>query len=404
MTTIATAIRKVFTTAVKAVEGKDRTLEFVGSTESKDRDGEVIKASAWMVDKYVANPVVQWAHDYTSPPIGKTLSIRQENGNTVFEIEFAPAETYEFADTIYKLCKGGFLSATSVGFIPVESTAGKKETDPRRTFTKVELLEISIVPVPSNPDALVTARDAGVITVKEFKAFKKTLGDDIAGAEVEDRTDRKKIVNFTDELTDNNLHSDLWGMLDTLSSCIWRTMRDKQDANKAATIKAHGEAFNNQFNSWVIEAEKSGFFNKPVGNDDMFMLTHRPPVTKGHQPNTTSQESIKDEIDYLDTMIKAVGLSPENTAALKRIAGSDMPVTDKAPASTIREMVASVIKAIDGHHDAHMKAYKSIKDGLCAIGDMPDEMGEESDVTDGKSLAEIKEETKRQILEVLQNA
>jgi HK97 family phage prohead protease len=169
-------IRKVITTAVKSVEGKDRVLDFIGSTEVPDRDGEVIKSSAWQVDRYVKNPVVQWAHNYDQPPIGKTLSIKQtKKGETIFEIEFAPPETYDFADTIFKLCKGGFLNATSVGFIPIEYDQGKKAGDPSRTYSKVELLEISIVPVPANPEALIQARDASVISLKEYglavKAF-----------------------------------------------------------------------------------------------------------------------------------------------------------------------------------------------------------------------------------------
>jgi HK97 family phage prohead protease len=158
------AIRKVFTTTVKALEG--RVLEFIGTTEGVDRDGEIIKSEAWQLEKYLANPVVQWAHDYSQPPIGKTISIRRDGTNTIFGIEFAD---YEFADTIFKLCKGGFLNATSVGFIPIEYVPGQKGTG--KTYTKVELLELSIVPVPSNPEALITAREAGVITVKEFESI-----------------------------------------------------------------------------------------------------------------------------------------------------------------------------------------------------------------------------------------
>lgn len=170
---VAEMTQKIILTRVKEVLNKERVLEFIGTTEIPDRDGEVIKAEAWQVDRYTKNPVVQWAHQYSQPPIGKTLSIRQnKKKETIFEIEFASSETYEFADTIYKLCKEGYLNATSVGFIPIESEKGKGEVN--KIFTKVELLEISIVPVPSNPEALVTARNAGVITVKEFEAITKT--------------------------------------------------------------------------------------------------------------------------------------------------------------------------------------------------------------------------------------
>ncbi len=45
----------------------------------------------------------------------------------------------------------------------------------KKIFTKQELLELSAVPVPSNPEALQQARTAKVITLKEMKLVKKAL-------------------------------------------------------------------------------------------------------------------------------------------------------------------------------------------------------------------------------------
>src|SRR5574343_1308288 len=46
------------------------------------------------------------------------------------------------------------MAAFSVGFIPKKAEEGKSDKDPRRTYTEVELLEISQVVVPSNRDAI----------------------------------------------------------------------------------------------------------------------------------------------------------------------------------------------------------------------------------------------------------
>jgi len=163
--------RAVFATKVKEITSEDRTLEFLGSTESQDRVGDIIVASGWKLENYRKNPVFLWAHDYRSLPIGKATKVWKEKGELKFRIQFADAETYEFADTAYKLYKGGFLSAVSVGFEPIEHE-DIKDAEGRPTggykFKKQELLELSAVPVPANAEALVTARDAGVITVKEF--------------------------------------------------------------------------------------------------------------------------------------------------------------------------------------------------------------------------------------------
>jgi HK97 family phage prohead protease len=162
-------IKKVVTCEVKEIA--DRTLEFIGSTEVQDRDGEVILAKGWDLSNYKQNPVFMWAHRYDQPPIGRSLKTWAREGKLKFHIEFAPKETYEFADTIYKLYKAGFLKATSVGFIPDPEgiIEGDGEKSPKRTYSKQELLELSAVPVPSNPEALVQAREAGLITVKEFE-------------------------------------------------------------------------------------------------------------------------------------------------------------------------------------------------------------------------------------------
>ncbi|KKL83419.1 hypothetical protein LCGC14_1974920 [marine sediment metagenome] len=168
-------IRKVVNTEVKEVS--DRVLEFIGSTEAQDRDGEIIRAAGWELKNYKKNPVFMWAHDYRSPPIGKALSVKKGDGQLVLEIKFADAETYEFADTIYRLYKGGFLHAVSVGFMPLEWKDGNSENGEGRTYTKQELLELSAVPVPSNPEALQQAVMDGVITAKEFDACTVALDE-----------------------------------------------------------------------------------------------------------------------------------------------------------------------------------------------------------------------------------
>ena len=65
------------------------------------------------------------------------------------------------ADVYRKLYKGGFMRASSVGFIPREWKIGQNDKDPRRTYTKAELLEISLVTVPANPNALMSAKGLG---------------------------------------------------------------------------------------------------------------------------------------------------------------------------------------------------------------------------------------------------
>jgi len=170
-------IRKILYLEVKDLG--ERVLEFIGSTEAQDRDGDIIRASGWNLKDFKANPVIMWAHDYSQPPIGRAKKVWVDNKQLKFEVEFVPKETYEFADVIYRLVKDGYIKATSVGFIPRQwDEMTSKEGDPDLgwsplVYKKQDLLELSIVPVPSNPEALINAWNSGVITAKEFKAISK---------------------------------------------------------------------------------------------------------------------------------------------------------------------------------------------------------------------------------------
>jgi HK97 family phage prohead protease len=306
-------IRKVLTTQVKEVS--ENILEFIGSMEStRDRDNEVIKSEGWELANYKKNPIVLWAHKYDELPVGKALSVNISKGKLVFQVKFADAETYPFADTIYKLCKGGFLNATSVGFIPKEWEVGKKEGDPSRTYLKQELLELSIVPVPSNPDALRNAYDTGLITVKEFEALTKA-------------------VDFNQELNNSQLKEGFWQMMNTLAMCVSKTMCDKGDADKYNTMVTHAESFNAGFLKWVKDCKKSGIFEM---QEDLMMMTFQNYLVKETKPEKkTSQNELKDELDYTLTIIAKEGISKENESKaidlaneIKRITGGDIPVED----------------------------------------------------------------------------
>jgi len=152
-----------FDTAVKASEGDSRSLTFTISTGAVDRMGDTVDPSGWQLENYRKNPVVLWAHDSTSLPVAKAPKIWTEKLSLKAEAEFTPRGMARFNDTVFDMYKGGFLSATSVGFAPlkyafVDDPARKYGID----FMEQELLEFSAVPVPANPQALIESRSAGL--------------------------------------------------------------------------------------------------------------------------------------------------------------------------------------------------------------------------------------------------
>ena len=130
-----------------------RQIKFLISTGSVDRDGDTINPKGWQLDHYKRSPVVLWSHDYTQMPIAKAVAVEASDNGLAATAEFPPKGAYPFADTVYDMLKGGFLSATSVGFRPVEYETAK-DRQHGNNFLKQELLEFSVVPVPANPEAL----------------------------------------------------------------------------------------------------------------------------------------------------------------------------------------------------------------------------------------------------------
>ena len=145
---------KAYTCEIKAVNADEGIYEAMVSMETKDRDGDVLVSDGADLTNYRRNPVVLWAHDYKQLPVGRATSIESVSGKGLkATIQFVPDGVDPHIDAVKKLWKGGFLNATSVGFVPREKVAHADKTAGNR-FNKWELLEFSIVPVPANADAL----------------------------------------------------------------------------------------------------------------------------------------------------------------------------------------------------------------------------------------------------------
>ena len=151
----------------RAKAEETRTVEFVISDESRDRHGTVIPVSAWKIKNYNKNGIVGYQHEvyggWGEPNPDLILGRGEafvEDGKLIGRVTFEPAEINPLAEKIFQKVLHGTLKATSVGFREVthgkwgegeEAVNGKRAT---YYFGEVELLEFSIVNIPSNPNAL----------------------------------------------------------------------------------------------------------------------------------------------------------------------------------------------------------------------------------------------------------
>lgn len=125
-------------------------IRFIASTSDVARDGFVIDAAGWQLDNFRKNPVFLWAHNYSAPPIGKVTSVDVDGDKLIADVVFDQDDPE--ALRIERKYRNGMLSAVSVGFNIVEFTPSQGKDAPRAN--KTELLELSGVPVPSDPNAL----------------------------------------------------------------------------------------------------------------------------------------------------------------------------------------------------------------------------------------------------------
>ena len=159
-----------FNISTKSQALAGRVIRFIGSDESVDRDGDTISVDGWDVGAYMKNPVVLYGHDYYDLPVAKTVSVTADKRarQLLFDISFptieelssnpsTPSEHALRVDAIYNMAKAGILNTVSVGFRGIDYEA----TATGRAYKRQELMEISIVPVPANPNAVAILRASG---------------------------------------------------------------------------------------------------------------------------------------------------------------------------------------------------------------------------------------------------
>jgi len=151
---VATRVERDITVEIKQFSESDRSFWAVASTSTPDRFGDVIMQDGWILDQFKKNPVIPWGHDYTKPPVARAEEIYVDGDKLVFLAKFPEPGTYDLADTVFELYRQGFLKAFSVGFIPLEYEPNEHGG---MTYKRQELLEISAVTVPANPEALMLA-------------------------------------------------------------------------------------------------------------------------------------------------------------------------------------------------------------------------------------------------------
>jgi phage head maturation protease len=151
-------------------DGKPR-FRHVASDESVDSVGDIIRVAGWELERFQKNPVLLWAHDQRALPLGLVENVRKGRASgqkaLLTESVFHDAEVNPMAEMVGKLVESGALPGVSVGFVPKEFVYPENAEERVKLglgewgvlHVKQELVELSVVPVPANGNALKRSLD-----------------------------------------------------------------------------------------------------------------------------------------------------------------------------------------------------------------------------------------------------
>jgi HK97 family phage prohead protease len=162
-------MNEIFTRVSQAgTKSGERRMTFVASDATRDSYGTVLMPEGWELDRFNRNPIIGYMHDVhwaTNPDavIGKGRAYIEDE-RLMVDVEFEPEGMNEKADKVWKKLEFGTLNAVSVGFAALEGRWGEGDEGPGKKnetyyYTRMDLLEVSVVAIPANPNALKNAAE-----------------------------------------------------------------------------------------------------------------------------------------------------------------------------------------------------------------------------------------------------
>jgi len=184
-------LQKTCNATFKAIGDGLTKFTAIITTHAIDRDQDVVIPSGMNSKEYEQNPVLLYSHD-PNKPIGKMVTMRRGESSIDADFVLAPRpETHEgewLPDTVGALMKFGALKGVSIGYMPLDGgvrNASKEDSTKygggvKRVYSKWKLLEVSVVSIPSNQEALINAVSKGIVSQASLKALGCDVPDVIA--------------------------------------------------------------------------------------------------------------------------------------------------------------------------------------------------------------------------------
>lgn len=130
--------------------------QFCITTEDLNTYGCWIKTEGIDLTRFSANPVMYVNHDSWELPVGRWEELTVDNGAIMATPNIDTSD--EMGKRLKHKVDNGYLSACSIGVRVLETSSDPKDLksgQTRPTITKCELMEVSLVGQPANPNATV---------------------------------------------------------------------------------------------------------------------------------------------------------------------------------------------------------------------------------------------------------
>jgi len=184
---------EVMETLIAQVEpdpSNERRMTFTVATAETNRNDWKLNPQGWHLENYAKNPVMLWTHNDGSwldsgshgLPFAKAertwldrdfLKVRclwVEKGDIT-------GEAGELCESVLRLYRKGYLNAVSAGWIPLDWEFVEVESGWEIMCKEQELVEISFVPIPAEPNALREAASAGINVAPVRRWARAVLGE-----------------------------------------------------------------------------------------------------------------------------------------------------------------------------------------------------------------------------------
>jgi len=157
--------------AGKDKDGEDKKIEIMGvaNAASPDRVDELINPKGWQLENYLANPVILRNHDH-GLIVGRATEVDPKDDGLYYSAIIGEPEKARELTPMQRetrsLLAQDILKTSSVGFLPF--VMEYDEENDVLTYMKNELLEISLVAVPMQPQSILTS----VKNMAEFGSYR----------------------------------------------------------------------------------------------------------------------------------------------------------------------------------------------------------------------------------------